>query len=228
MDRQSVRKISGIQAEIKNKDTFLFDLDGTLINSSKDIAVAVNYALKKLGFPALEEKEIIKHVGYGGKKLIEGVLKTDDNELIEEGVRLFREYYFSNPAVYTTLYPYVYETLELLKKEKKKVAVVTNKYQDISEQILKKLNIVHLIDLIVGGDTTPSKKPEREPVMFALKNLNSNPENAVMIGDSEADVQAGRSAGVKTVFVTYGFGKEDKVLPLKPDFIINSMRQLLW
>ncbi|MDQ7056492.1 MAG: HAD-IA family hydrolase [Persephonella sp.] len=228
MDRQSAGKISGIQAEIGSKKTFLFDLDGTLIDSSKDIAVAVNYALAELGFPALQEEDIIKHVGYGGKKLIEGVLKTDDKMLIEKGVKLFREYYFSNPAVYTTLYPYVYETLELLKRENKKIAVVTNKYQDISELIIQKTGIAHLVDVIVGGDTTTSKKPDKEPVIFALRKLSSSPERAVMIGDSEADIQAGKSAGTKTVLVTYGFGKVEKALKFKPDYVIHSLGEIVW
>jgi len=227
MDRQGAGKISRIQAEIKNKDTFLFDLDGTLIDSSKDIAVAVNYALTELGFSTLPEEDIIKHVGYGGKKLIEGVLKTNDKELIEKGVKLFREHYFSNPVVYTTLYPYVYETLQSLKEEGKKLAIVTNKYQDISKLIIQKTGIAHLIDAIVGGDTTGSKKPDKEPVLFALKQLDSSPQKAVMIGDSEVDIQAAKDAGVKAVLVTYGFGKVEKALSFNPDFVINSLKEIL-
>jgi len=227
MDRQDIRKVSRIQVEIRNKDTFLFDLDGTIIDSSKDIAVAVNYALTQLGFPALPEEEIVKHVGYGGKKLMEGVLKTQDEELINEGVKLFREYYFSHPAVYTTLYPYVYETLQHLKKRGKKLAVVTNKYQDISELIIQKIGIAHFIDIIVGGDTTSSKKPDKEPVLFALKQLGSHPQEAVMIGDSEADIQAGKGAGVKTVLVTYGFGDVEKALTFQPDLVIQSIKEIM-
>ena len=225
MDRQSNTEISGIQTEI---NTFLFDLDGTLIDSSKDIAIAVNYALEKLGKSPLPEEEIIKHVGYGGRKLMEGVLKTEDKKLIDEGVRLFKEYYFSNPAEYTVLYPYAEELLLKLKKEGKKTGIVTNKYEDISRRILNKLGIEKLIDLLIGGDTTDRKKPEPEPVLFALKRLNSSSHNSIMIGDSEADIQAGKNAGLKTVLVTYGFGKTDLALSLKPDYVVESLGDLLW
>ncbi|WP_457624844.1 HAD family hydrolase [Persephonella sp.] len=224
MDRQGNSKISGIQAEI---ETFLFDLDGTLIDSSKDIAVAVNYALGKLGRASLPEEEIIKHVGYGGRKLIEGVLNTADEDIIEEGVRLFREYYFSNPAEYTVLYPYVREILEKLKESGKKVGIVTNKYEDISRQIVKKLKIDGYIDILVGGDTTQKKKPDPEPVLYAVKNLGSRPDISVMIGDSEADVKAGKDAGLKTVLVGYGFGKKDVAMRYNPDFVVKSLREIL-
>ncbi|SNZ03489.1 phosphoglycolate phosphatase [Persephonella hydrogeniphila] len=224
MDRQSNSKISGIQTEI---ETFLFDLDGTLIDSSKDIAIAVNYALKKLGRNPLPEEKIIKHVGYGGKKLIEGILGTEDEELVEEGVKLFSEYYFSNPADYTVLYPYAYELLKKLKESGKKTGIVTNKYEDISRQIIKKLEIEEYIDILVGGDTTPRKKPEPEPVLFAVERLYSKPDISVMIGDSEADIKAGKSAGLKTVLVSYGFGNKEIAMKYKPDFVIESLKEIL-
>ncbi|HHG74568.1 MAG TPA: HAD-IIIA family hydrolase [Persephonella sp.] len=225
MDRQGNTKISGIQAEV---ETFLFDLDGTLIDSSKDIATAVNYALEKLGRSPIPEEEIIKHVGYGGRKLMEGVLKTEDENLIKEGVRLFREYYFKNPAQHTVLYPYAEELLIKLKKEGKKTGIVTNKYEDISREIIQKIGIQKLIDVVIGGDTTNKKKPEPEPVLFALEKLESFPDSSIMIGDSEADIQAGKNAGVKTVLVTYGFGKTDLALSFEPDFVIKSLKDLLW
>jgi len=224
MDRQGNTKISRIQTEI---ETYLFDLDGTLIDSSRDIAVAVNYALEKLGKDPLPEKEIIKHVGYGGRKLMEDVLKTEEKKLVDEGVRLFREYYFRNPAQHTVLYPYAEELLIKLKKEGKKTGVVTNKYEDISRKIIQRLGIEDLIDVLIGGDTTEKKKPEPEPVLYALEKLGSNPYRSIMIGDSEADIQAGKNAGLKTVLVTYGFGKTEIAISLEPDYVINSLKEML-
>jgi len=228
MDRQGDRKISGISPEIGEFQTFFFDLDGTLIDSSKDIAVAVNYALEQLNMNPLPEKEIIKHVGYGGKKLMEGVLKTDNPLLVEKAVELFRGYYFSNPAVYTQLYPYAEELLEKLKNQGKKIAVITNKYEDISRQILKKLEIEGLIDLLVGGDTTPYKKPLPYPLIYAMEKLRSKSEKTVMIGDSEADIKAGKSAGLKTGFVEFGFGSKEKSMIENPHYIISSFKQILY
>ena len=223
MDRQSKTEISGIQTTI---DTFLFDLDGTLINSSKDIAVAANYALQNLGFSPLPEEEIIKHVGYGGEKLIQGILNTNDKNLISKGVKIFREYYFSNPAVHTTLYPYINQLLTALKEQGKTIGVITNKYEDISRQILEKLGVMDRIDILIGGDTTPYKKPRPEPILYALDKFGSKPENTIMIGDSEADIQAGKQAGTKTALVLYGFGKKDIALSHNPDFVVKTPEEL--
>ncbi|WP_457623349.1 HAD family hydrolase [Persephonella sp.] len=227
MDRQNYKKISGIQTEIKDKELFIFDLDGTVIDSSKDIADAVNFTLQELGYPVLPEEKIIKHVGYGGKKLMEGVLNTTDEQLIKKAVSIFRDYYFRNPAEKTTLYPYVEELLRLLKDRRKKIAIVTNKYEDISRRILESLKILNIVDFLVGGDSVEKKKPDPMPILHAVNRLSSNIEKTVMIGDSEADIQAGKGAGVFTVYVTYGFGKEEVVLKYDPDLTVNSAREIL-
>jgi len=220
MDKESPFKIDQFS-------TFLFDLDGTLINSAKDIAVAVNHTLQKLGYPTKTEEEIIKHIGYGGKKLMEGVLGTTDQQLIDKAVEIFRSYYFENPCVYTKPYPYVEEVLKKLKDRNKKIAVITNKYEDISRKILETLGLSQYIDTVVGGDTTPYKKPDPYPVKYTLEVLNSSPKEAVMIGDSEADIQAGKGSGVKTALVVFGFGNKELSLQKKPDYIITSYKEML-
>ncbi len=223
MDRQNKENLQGIL--LKQLDTFLFDLDGTLIDSSKDIAVSANYALKTLGFDELEESQIIKHVGYGGENLIRNILLVKDEELIKKAVEIFREYYFSNPAVYTKAFENITQILENLKKRNKKLAVITNKYRDISVEILKKLNLIDFFDEVIGGDTFENKKPHPQPIIETLKILKS--QRAVMIGDSEADINAGKSAGVTTALVLYGFGNPEKLKTLKPDFTFKTTAELL-
>jgi phosphoglycolate phosphatase len=207
-------------------DIYLFDLDGTIIDSGKDIAVAANYALTKLDKKPLPENEIIKHVGYGGHKLIEGILNTSDTDIIEKGVRYFREYYFSNLTTYSKPYPYVEEVLKDLKNKGKNLGVITNKYEDLSIQILKELNLLNFFDVVVGGDTTSEKKPNPMPVFHALEKINTDSKNAIIIGDSEADILAGKNAGIKTCLVTYGFGKLGIAKKYNPDFIINSFKEV--
>jgi len=230
MDRQNNQEISGVQNQINHitqKDLFLFDLDGTIIDSSKDIAVAVNHTLNMLGMDPLPEDHIIRHVGYGGRRLMEGVLKTTDSQIIDKAVSIFRDYYFKNPAEHTVLYPYVEDLFILLKKNSKKIGIVTNKYEDISRKIIKKLGIDMYIDILVGGDTVERKKPDPYPILYAVESLGSKVEESVMIGDSEADIQAGKSAGLTTVFVNYGFGNTDKVILYSPEIVIESMDQIL-
>jgi len=228
LDRQGNQKVSGIHTEeinLSHFDTFLFDLDGTLIDSSEDIYRAVLYTLEKLGYKTLPKEDVIKHVGYGGKKLLQGVLETDDEELLKKAVNIFREFYFSNPAVYTVLYPGVDELLKKLKEKGKKVAVVTNKYEDISWEIIRKLEIEDFIDFLVGGDTTKEKKPSPEPVLHAIKRLKGN--KAIIIGDSETDILAGKKANIGTCLVLYGFGKKDIALDHNPDFVIDTIKRII-
>ena len=227
MDRQSDKEISGIYSKTVNLshiEAFLFDLDGTLIDSSEDIYRAVLHTLKELGYTPLPKEEVIKHVGYGGRRLLQGVLNPKDEKLLDKAVNIFREYYFSNPAVYTKLYTGIEELLKNLKEKNKNIAVITNKYEDISWEIIKKLGIEDYIDILVGGDTLPEKKPSPMPVIYTLEKLNKN--KAVMIGDSETDIKAGKEAGIETCLVLYGFGKKDVALSYSPDYIVENPNQI--
>jgi len=222
MDRQNKKHLQRILPQ--ELDAYFFDLDGTLIDSSKDIAVAANYALRKLGFKELPEDEIVKHVGYGGEKLIKGILPVNDEEIIKQGIQLFREFYFSNPVIHTHLYDNILDILLDLKKKNKKLAVITNKYFDISKQILEKLGIFDIFDVVIGGDSVKNKKPHPQPIIKAIKTLSV--KNPVMIGDSEADVNAGKNAGIKTVLVMYGFGNISIAKDVDPDFIVKTTKEL--
>jgi len=210
----------------KELQLFLFDLDGTLINSADDIAEAVNYALKQLGREPLPNEEIIKHVGYGAKNLMKDVLNTTDEELINKATKLFASYYLSNPSVYTKPYPYIPETLQLLKQKNKKIGVITNKIAKVSERILKQLNLNQYIDILVGAETTSEKKPSPKPVLYACEKLNIPPQKAILIGDSEVDIQAGKNAGTKTGLVKYGYGKINLALAENPDIIFETPKDI--
>ncbi len=228
MDRQGNKEISGIYTktvDLSHIDTFLFDLDGTLVDSSGDIYVAVVHTLKELGFEPLPKEDVIKHVGYGGRKLLEGVLNTKDEKLLDKAVEIFRDYYFKNPVVYSKTYDGIKDLLKTLKEKNKKIAVVTNKYEDISWEVVNGVGIGEYIDFLVGGDTTSEKKPSPVPVLYALERLGS--KEAVIIGDSETDINAGKKAGIETCLVMYGFGKKDLALASNPDYIVESIKQII-
>ena len=223
MDRQSKKNIQGVLS--KQIDAVFFDLDGTLINSSKDIAISANYALEKLGFQQLPEEEIVKHIGYGGENLLRNILPVNDESILKEAVKIFREYYFSNPAVYTKAYDLIPEILDNLKKQGKKLAVITNKYYDISKEILEKLNLFEYIDLLLGGDSVENKRPHPEPVLKAINQLNV--KSPVIVGDSETDIKSGKDAGIRTILVEYGFGKVDLAKSFNPDFVVKNTKELM-
>lgn len=201
---------------------YIFDLDGTILDSKEDIAIGVNYALEVLGISPKPVEEIVKFVGYGAKKLIDDLLPDYPQESKEEIVRLFREFYSKNPVIKSTLYPRSEEVIYSLKSKGKKVAIVTNKYESISVDILKHFGIYNLIDLVVGADTTSEKKPSPLPVYYTLERLNEGRQHSIIVGDSETDILTGKNASIHTCLVLHGYGKKDVAIGLNPDFVIKD------
>jgi phosphoglycolate phosphatase len=202
----------------------IFDLDGTIIDSSVDIADAINYAVEPYGVPALGVKEVIDLVGEGLSKLMEKVIEKEGIPA-ERNILLDRFlFYYSNHLVdNTTVYPGVRETLSQLGAYRK--AVISNKRESLSVKILEELRLLHYMDIIVGSDTTGAKKPSPEPVLHVLSALGIPSEEAVIVGDSNFDIEAGKAAGIKTVAVTYGYRPLSMLKGA--DFIIKSMPEIL-
>ncbi|MDA8214219.1 MAG: HAD-IA family hydrolase [Nitrospiraceae bacterium] len=202
----------------------IFDLDGTLIDSSIDIANAINYAIEPYGARPITVKETISLVGEGITRLIEKLIEresinADRNALTER----FLEHYSAHLIDNTTIYPGVRETLQKLKDYKK--AVISNKREALSTKILNDLGLLKYLDLVVGSDTTPERKPSPVPILHVLSKLNIRPEDAVIVGDSNFDIEAGKAAGIKTIAVTYGYRPLD--LLKGADFIIDRMDELI-
>jgi phosphoglycolate phosphatase len=209
---------------MKHLELYIFDLDGTLLDSGKDIALAANYAFEKLNLKTFSEEEIISKVGYGAKKLIEDLIPEYTQEIKDKALEYFKEFYYSNPVIYSKLYEGAEETLKKLKELSKKVAVVTNKYEALSVEILKKLNVIDYIDLVVGADTTSEKKPHPLPVFYTLEKLKSDKDKSIIIGDSETDVLTGKNAGIKTALVLQGYGNKELALSLNPDYVLDNLK----
>jgi phosphoglycolate phosphatase len=209
---------------MKHLELYIFDLDGTLLDSGKDIALAANYAFEKLNLKTFSEEEIISKVGYGAKKLIEDLIPGYPQEIKDKALEYFKEFYYSNPVIYSRLYEGAEESLKKMKELSKKVAVVTNKYEALSVEILKKLNVIDYIDLVVGADTTSEKKPHPLPVFYTLEKLKSDKDKSIIIGDSETDVLTGKNAGIKTALVLQGYGNKEVALSLNPDYVLDGLK----
>lgn len=210
---------------MNNFSLYLFDLDGTLLDSKEDIAIAVNYGLEKVGLGQKPVEDIVKFVGYGAKKLIEDLLPDHPQEIKDQVLEHFRQFYTANPVIRSTLYEASVEVLESLKQKGKKTAVVTNKYESISVDILKHFGILDLVDLVVGADTTAEKKPSPVPVLYAVEKLGQQQQRSIMIGDSETDILAGKNAGTYTCLVLHGYGNKQTALSLNPDFVIQNFKE---
>jgi len=202
----------------------IFDLDGTLVDTRQDITSAINYALEPYGFKKVDVDETTKLIGEGVSRLFEKLIGNNDSDIIEDVKNRFLDYYSEHIADYSTIYPNVIETLEKLIDYKK--AIISNKREELTKKLLKKINIIEYFDIIVGSDTTPEKKPSPLPILYACSNLNVQPKEAIIIGDSNYDIEAGKKAGVfKTIGVTYGY--RDLIYLKDADYIISSFDMIL-
>jgi phosphoglycolate phosphatase len=202
----------------------IFDLDGTLVDSSTDISHAINYALEETDVPHVTVQETIAIIGEGITRLFEKIieknkLSADKDRLIQR----FLDYYSAHLVDNTTVYPGVKDTLESLNGCRK--AVISNKREDYSERVLELLGMRKYFDLVVGSDTTPERKPSPVPIQYVLSRFEARPEEAVIVGDSNFDIEAGKSAGITTIAVTYGY--RPLSLLQGADYVVNTMPEIL-
>ena len=200
----------------------LLDLDGTLVDTVNDITNALNYALDGRGLRTLSVGEVKYLIGEGINRLIEKVLGEERIHVKDAVVTRFLDHYSKHLADNSTVYPYVRETLEKLTSYRK--AVISNKREYLSTELLKKLDILKYFDLIIGSDTTSERKPSPIPVIYALSKFNAEPSEAVMVGDINYDIEAGRRAGIMTIAVAYGYGERRYLLDA--DAVVDNFGDL--
>jgi phosphoglycolate phosphatase len=206
------------------RPVLIFDLDGTLVDSKKDLTASVNYIRTRFGLPVLTEQEIARFIGNGALMLIRRALDTkatEDN--VQTGLQMFLSYYRAHMLDSTALYPGVRETLDRLSDCK--LAVLTNKPVHFSCAMLDGLGIYRHFTAVYGGNSFDHKKPDPVGIYQILSDTKGQREKTWMIGDSAVDVLTGRNAGVMTCGVTYGYAT-DTFKDAQPDFLIDRFSQL--
>ncbi len=199
----------------------VFDMDGTLVSSHQTIYDTTVHTLKL--FNAYKEMPVDKFndlIGWHfGDLLPEFDIHLDDMEaFIDE----YKKHYFDFMES-SHLFPDVIETFEELKKMGVKIGMLTTKGQDQTEKILKYFNITGYFDYIMGRRPGLAHKPSPDPLLLICSELGIKPEETIMIGDSELDVQCGKNAGSKTAAVTFGYRKKEILELESPDFIIDNL-----
>ena len=206
-------------------DVIFFDIDGTLVDSSVDIVAGVNATLKKLGIPRDKGSgEIMSYVGTGVKYLIRKSAGIDDDKTIDEGVKLFSDYFMKHAADNAKVYPHVGDILEYYKDKKK--YIVTNRYERFADATLKGVGIRKYFGGIIAGDDESCLKPSVCVLDPVLLNTGVDRKKTMIVGDMAVDVMSGKNSGIKTCWVTYGLGKREDVEPLGPDYIIDDLIEL--
>ena len=185
----------------------IFDLDGTLINSSKDLALAMNNSLTSLGFSKKDSKELINYVGEGLNTFIKLSFKTNDNDLIEKAKATFADFYSKNLTVYTSTYDGVIETLTFLKNKGLLLFVISNKPSLFVKSLCTHFEMNHFFSEIFGAEDLTELKPDPTSINKIIEQYHLSRGEVMIVGDHHTDIEAGNLARITTVFCKYGLGQ---------------------
>lgn len=205
-------------------DTIIFDVDGTLVDSRKDIVEAVNFTLSKLGLPEKPPELIVSYIGTGTRDLLNKSLGSKNYSFAEEAFEIFSEYFPKHSADESSLYPHVEEILKYFKNKRK--LVITNRNRKFAEITLRKLGIKNYFEEIVGGDDVNCMKPSACPLDRLSSKIEMKKSKTIIVGDMDIDIRTGKNFGIKTCWVTYGLGNREDIEKIKPDYIIDDIIEL--
>ncbi|MDH4224721.1 MAG: HAD-IA family hydrolase [Deltaproteobacteria bacterium] len=201
----------------------IFDLDGTLVDSAPDLALAINLTRERFDMPPLAVGDVARHVGHGAENLVRHTVVVEP-ERFAQVFACYMEIYQDHLLDHTKPYPGVEATLKYFKD--KVLGVVTNKPYCQTEAILQGLGLFQQFDMVIGGDTLPTKKPDPAGVRAILEQFGLAPGRVVMVGDSPADVQAGRGAGTLVAACLFGLTPPPILKNEQPDFLLERMDDL--
>jgi phosphoglycolate phosphatase len=217
-------------------EAYFFDLDGTLVQTSPEIADAVNDALTACNWPAVSQEDVDRWIGHGTKELLiqalaqvsaQGVEQVRQGEALREALPVFDRCYQARCGTRSHLYPQVRETLAVLRERGGRLAVVTNKEGRYTDTVLRVHGLHEAFDLIISGDTLPTKKPHPAGVLQALNAWGTPPDKALFVGDSSIDAATARNAGVAVWLLPYGYNMGAAVEDCRPDRVIQDFSELL-
>ena len=194
------------------------------MDSSKDIARSLNYTLEVLNLPLKPEEEVRKFIGDGMKTLLQRATERPDDVFIGKAVEIFRPHYLKHCTDATILYPGTKEVLSFFRN--KALALISNKPGEMVLKILDHFGIRNYFKVVLGGESTKEKKPHPEPVLRSLDLMQTAKDAALIVGDGTTDIQAGKSAGILTCAVTYGYKDPQELSSCQPDFLIDRIADL--
>lgn len=211
--------------------TYLFDLDGTLIDTAPDIAAALNRQLATLGLAAVSVATVTTWVGTGSAQLLRTALAyhgVSYNEvMVAHLLQAYGSDYAARAVELSTPYPDAFATLRSLRARGARCALVTNKLAAVTHNVLRHFAIADLFDAVICGDDVARGKPDPMQLLMACARLNVAPHTAVMIGDSRNDVRAARAAHMPVIAVDYGYNHGEPIANAAPDLVIASLNALL-
>ncbi len=217
-----------------NKKVIIFDLDGTLIDSSPDLALAINYMLKRLERETFTTDTIHYWVGNGAEMLVKRALSGQreidenlDSTLVTQALKIFLDFYGKNLSIKTVTYPNVLKTLQQLKEYGYRLAIVTNKPVDFVKPILKALSLEELFELYLGGNSLQERKPHPMPLLHVCETFNVTVEECVMVGDSKNDILSAHACNMQSIGVSYGYNYGESINIYNPNVVFDDFADIL-
>lgn len=186
----------------------LFDLDGTLLDTSEGIIESVRYTIEELGYPALKEETLLRFVGPPIQNSLMNYLGLS-HEDAQHGANIFRDYYKSKALFKATLYSGIFDLLFSLKSKGVKIGVATYKREDYAINLLEHFKIADLCDVIHGADNN-NRLTKASIVELCLNELEVDRTSIVLVGDTEHDAKGAKESGIRFIAVGWGFGFKQK------------------
>ena len=219
--------MDNVKRMIREYDTYIFDLDGTLLDTLTDLAASCNYALLQHGMAQRTIDEVRMFVGNGVKKLMERAIPDGlANPQFDEVYQCFLQHYLKHGLDHTAPYPGVLPMLAELKRRNKKIAVVSNKFYRATEELCKHF-FDQYVEVAIGEREGIKKKPAPDTVLEALAQLGVTGDNAVYIGDSDVDIATANNCQLPCISVLWGFRDKDFLLRSGATTLIKTPEELL-
>jgi len=214
---------------LRSYSGYLFDLDGTLVDTAPDINAALNTALASRGYSTVDEHLTRHWVGHGARALVTQAIESKGlpARILEELVAAFIKNYENRIADLSRPYPGVVEALIELGDRGARLAVVTNKMTRLSKPLLEALQLDQYFSSIVCGDTADLPKPAADPALHACRELGVSTADTLFVGDSDTDVKCARAAGCPVVVVRDGYNHGTPASELGADSVIESFSDLV-
>ncbi|MCK5851840.1 HAD-IA family hydrolase [bacterium] len=201
----------------------IFDLDGTIIDTREDLALAINLMRADYNLQSFTVEKVASYVGNGSRKLVErSLMGTELN--IDEALQKFVNHYSQHLTDNTYCYNGAVDTLEKLKAKGINCAILTNKPEIATLKILNAMNLMRFFDPIFGGDSTSFLKPDPGALNIIIEKWGISKEELIMVGDNYTDIHVAENAGIKSAFFTFGYGVKGEI---EPDYIFDNFSDLL-